>query len=104
MTSVSVQLARDEVYRYNCLVTDVTCVRCEERIRQALLAVPGIIAVEVERDGERRAAEVRAWVQAVVPSVSLKRAIEEASVGTRHRYQVIGCRRDRVSGYPAVPG
>ncbi|HEY4025202.1 MAG TPA: heavy-metal-associated domain-containing protein [Candidatus Dormibacteraeota bacterium] len=74
--------------RYEFAVQDVTCGRCEARIREALESLPGAMAVDLVRIPENQACI--SFESAIpVDAATIERAIEQKSVGTEHHYKVL---------------
>lgn len=76
----SVLQAADRVY---LAVTDMGCPNCAHRVRNALLAVPGVLDASVHLAAGQAAVACRDDSVGVDDLVG---AVEDASQGTRHRY------------------
>lgn len=72
--------AADRVY---LAVTDMGCPNCAHRVRNALLAVPGVLDASVHLGAGQAAVACRDGSVGVDDLVG---AVEDASQGTRHRY------------------
>jgi copper chaperone CopZ len=72
---------------YHFHVEDVTCEKCDARIRNALLALPGAQQVLLERTPEDEAVVVFTTHEELSPE-QIETAITEQSKGTSHLYQV----------------
>jgi copper chaperone CopZ len=68
-------------------VRDVTCERCEARIREALEALPGALAVDMVRIPDDQA-YVSFESAGPIDPATIERAIEQQSAGTEHDYRV----------------
>ncbi len=70
--------------RYEFAVQDVTCEKCDARIRETVEGLPGAARIELVRTPEN---EARVAFEAIAADV-IERAIEAKSVGTEHDYWV----------------
>ncbi|GHO84779.1 heavy-metal-associated domain-containing protein [Dictyobacter formicarum] len=75
-------------YQQRFLVEDVTCEKCDARVRSALLSLPGAEQVELTRVPRDRAAVVLTSSE-VIPAAQIESAIVQQSAGTDHHYQVV---------------
>lgn len=74
-------------HRYEFRVEDVTCEKCEARVRAALEELPGAQQIELLRTPQDEAVVVFETNQAIERQ-TIERAIEQQSAGTTHHYQV----------------
>ena len=74
-------------YQQRFLVEDVTCEKCDARVRSALLSLPGAEQVELTRVLHDKAAVVLTSREAI-PAAQIEDAIARQSAGTDHHYQV----------------
>ena len=74
-------------HQYRFSVEDVTCEKCDARVRSALLAFPGALQVDLERTPQNEATVVFTTNEAVAPE-QIETAIVQQSEGTTHHYQV----------------
>jgi copper chaperone CopZ len=73
--------------RYEFTVVDVTCEKCDARIREAVEDLPGAAAVRLIRTPDD-VALVSFESAEEVPTATIERAIESKSAGTEHDYRV----------------
>jgi copper chaperone CopZ len=73
----------EEAARIHLSVTDMGCPNCAHRVRNALLAVPGVLDVAVHLGAGQAAVACRDGSVGVDHLVG---AVEDASQGTRHQY------------------
>lgn len=73
----------EEAARVHLSVTDMGCPNCAHRVRNALLAVPGVLDASVHVGAGQAAVACRDGSVGVDDLVG---AVEEAGRGTRHRY------------------
>ncbi|GCE21110.1 heavy-metal-associated domain-containing protein [Dictyobacter kobayashii] len=74
-------------YQQHFLVEDVTCEKCDARIRSALESLPGTEQVELTRTPHDEASVVLTTSKPIPPEL-IETAIIGQSVGTTHNYQV----------------
>ncbi|HYA98637.1 MAG TPA: heavy-metal-associated domain-containing protein [Ktedonobacteraceae bacterium] len=74
-------------YQHHFHVEDVTCEKCDARVRNALLALPGAQQVEYVRTPQDEAEVVFTTTEIVSPT-QIEEAIEQQSAGTTHHYRV----------------
>ncbi|EFH85896.1 heavy-metal-associated domain-containing protein [Ktedonobacter racemifer] len=74
-------------HQYHFQVEDVTCEKCDARIRQALLALPGTQQVELTRTQDNEATVILTTAEDL-PTTHIETAIEQQSAGTSHQYKV----------------
>jgi len=74
-------------YQHHFHVEDVTCEKCDARVRNALLALPGAQQVELVRTPQDEAEVVFTTTEVIAPT-QIEEAIEQQSVGTTHHYRV----------------
>lgn len=75
------------IHQYTFRVEDVTCEKCEVRIREALEGLPGAQQIELVRTPQDEAEVVFAANEAITPE-TIENVIERKSVGTTHHYHV----------------
>lgn len=68
-------------------VEDVTCEQCDERVRTALLALPGAQKVELVRTPQDEA-QVIFTTSERLSAEQIETAISRQSAGTAHQYRV----------------
>ncbi len=68
-------------------VEDVTCEKCDARIRNALLALPGAQQIDLVRTPQDEAAVIFTTDEPLPPQ-QIEAAITQQSIGTTHHYQV----------------
>jgi copper chaperone CopZ len=68
-------------------VQDVTCEKCDARIREAVEGLPGAARIELVRTPENAARVAFERDEAIAADV-IERAIEAKSSGTEHDYRV----------------
>ena len=73
--------------RYEFTVVDVTCEKCDARIRDAVEGLPGAAAVEVVRTPDDVALVAFESAEEIA-TATIERAIESKSAGTEHDYRV----------------
>lgn len=76
----------ERVQRHTFRVEDVTCYRCEDRIRAALAALPGVRRIDLTA----RAGYAMVTIEAptALARSQIDRAVEVAAEGTNHHYRV----------------
>jgi len=74
-------------YLYNFRIEDVTCEKCDARLREALTALPGTQLVNYVRTPEDEA-EVKLIAQEALSSQLIEETVAGKSVGTTHQYRV----------------
>lgn len=74
-------------YQHHFHVEDVTCEKCDARVRNALLALPGAQQVELVRTPQDEAEVVFTTTEILSPT-QIEAAIVQQSVGTTHQYRV----------------
>ncbi|HLZ58644.1 MAG TPA: heavy-metal-associated domain-containing protein [Ktedonosporobacter sp.] len=74
-------------HQYEFHVQDVTCEKCEVRIREALESLPGAEQIELVRTPQDEAEVVFRSRQTIEPH-TIESVIEQKSQGTTHHYQV----------------
>jgi copper chaperone CopZ len=74
-------------YQHRFHVEDVTCEKCDARVRNALLALPGAQHVDLVRTPQNEAAVVFTTTE-LLALQQIEVAITEQSTGTTHHYQV----------------
>jgi copper chaperone CopZ len=74
-------------YQHQFHVEDVTCEKCDARVRNALLALPGAQAVELVRTPQDEAAVLFTTTEVLDPE-QIETAITHQSIGTTHHYRV----------------
>ena len=74
-------------YQHKFLVEDVTCEKCDARIRNALTALPGTEQVELVRTANNEADVIFTTSEQLSPE-QIETAITQQSTGTSHHYQV----------------
>ncbi len=74
-------------HQYAFCVEDVTCEKCDARIKNALVALPGVQTIDYVRTPENEA-----WVRCVsteaLSSQQIEESITQQSAGTTHQYRV----------------
>jgi copper chaperone CopZ len=75
------------MHRYDFAVTDVTCEKCDARIREAVEELPGAVQIELVRT-PANAALVSFESDEEIAAAVIERAIEARSAGTEHDYRV----------------
>jgi copper chaperone CopZ len=78
---------RCAMHQYEFAVRDVTCEKCDARIREAVEGLPGAVQVELVRTPENEALVSFESDQEIAPTL-IERAIEARSAGTEHDYRV----------------
>jgi copper chaperone CopZ len=73
--------------RYEFAVLDVTCEKCDARVREAVEGLPGAVRVEVVRTPHDEA-QVAFESEEAIASDLIVRVIEAQSAGTEHDYRV----------------
>ena len=74
-------------HRYEFTVQDVTCEKCEARVRDAVQELPGAQRIDLVRTPKDEAQVVFESAGEFATS-SIERAIEARSAGTEHTYRV----------------
>ena len=74
-------------HTYNFLVEDVTCEKCDARMREALTGLPGTLAVQLTRTPQDQAEVTLTTSEAIEPQI-IEQAVEQKSAGTTHQYHV----------------
>ena len=74
-------------YQYNFHVEDVTCEKCDARVREALTELPGALEVQLVRTPQDEA-QVVLTSSEVIPHPLIEQVIVQKSVGTTHQYRV----------------
>ena len=74
-------------YQYAFHVEDVTCEKCDARIKDALIALPGVQAIDYVRTPENEA-QVRCMSTEALSSQQIEESIAQKSAGTTHQYRV----------------
>jgi copper chaperone CopZ len=74
-------------YQHKFYVEDVTCERCDVRVRNALMALPGAQVVELVRTPQNEAAVLFTTTEVLAPE-QIEAAIVQQSIGTTHHYRV----------------
>jgi copper chaperone CopZ len=75
------------MHRYEFAVRDVTCEKCDVRIREAVEGLPGAGRIEFVRTPEDEA-HVSFESDQAIAAEAIEQAIEAKSVGTEHDYRV----------------
>jgi copper chaperone CopZ len=75
------------MHRYEFAVQDVTCEKCDARIREAVEGLPGATAIEYVRTPDDEA-RVSFQSDEMIGADVIERAIEAKSTGTEHDYRV----------------
>jgi copper chaperone CopZ len=75
-------------HQYNFRVEDVTCEKCDVRIREALASLPGILRFDYVRTPENEAEVTLVSSENLAPQL-IEECIEQKSVGTTHHYRVL---------------
>jgi len=75
------------MHRYEFAVQDVTCEKCDARIREAVEGLPGAVQIELVRTPEDEARVSFESDEEIAADV-IERAIEARSTGTEHDYRV----------------
>jgi copper chaperone CopZ len=75
------------MHRYEFAVVDVTCEKCDARIREAVEELPGAIRVEYRRTPDDEG-HVSFESDETIAADVIERAIEAKSAGTEHDYRV----------------
>ena len=73
--------------RYEFAVVDVTCEKCDARIRDAVAELPGATRIEYRRTPDDEASVSFESDETIGPDV-IERAIAAKSAGTEHDYRV----------------
>jgi copper chaperone CopZ len=73
--------------RYEFTVVDVTCEKCDARIREAVESLPGAVAVQLLRTPVDEAT-VSFESADPIAAETIEQAIEAKSAGTEHDYRV----------------
>jgi copper chaperone CopZ len=74
-------------YQYNFHVEDVTCEKCDTRIKEALAALPGAQIIDYVRTPEDEA-RVHFVASEALSGRQIEETIAQKSVGTTHQYHV----------------
>jgi hypothetical protein len=74
-------------YQYNFHVEDVTCEKCDVRVREALTGLPCALEVQLVRTPQDEAQVVLTASEAI-PHPLIEQTIAQKSVGTTHQYRV----------------
>ncbi|TMC19767.1 MAG: heavy-metal-associated domain-containing protein [Chloroflexi bacterium] len=74
-------------YQHYFAVEDVTCEKCDARIRNALLTLPGALHVELVRTPQN-IADVLLTTTEALSLEQIETVITQQSVGTTHNYRV----------------
>jgi copper chaperone CopZ len=74
-------------YQYNFHVEDVTCEKCDARIKEALAALPGAQIIDYVRTPEDEA-KVHFVASEALSTRQIEEIIAQKSLGTTHQYQV----------------
>lgn len=74
-------------YHYLFYVEDVTCEKCEARIREALEGLPDSQQVDLTRTPQDEA-RVVFMARQEVPHTTIEQLIAQKSAGTTHQYRV----------------
>ncbi len=74
-------------YQYNFHVEDVTCEKCDARIKEALAALPGAQIIDYVRTPEDEA-KVHFVAREALSTQQIEETIAQKSAGTTHQYQV----------------
>ena len=74
-------------HQYNFHVEDVTCEKCDARIKEALAALPGAQIIDYARTPEDEAL-VHFVASEALSTQQIEEAIAQKSVGTTHQYHV----------------
>jgi copper chaperone CopZ len=74
-------------YQYNFHVEDVTCEKCDARIKDALAALPGVQSINYVRTPENEA-KVLFMSNDALSSQQIEESIAQKSIGTTHQYRV----------------
>ena len=80
--------ALEEAERRFLYVTGMGCPTCATRVHNALLGVPGVLAVDVDLDSGM--GEV--WLDGLVSTDALLDAVIDAGSQTQHRYRAVPVR------------
>ncbi len=75
-------------HQYNFRVEDVTCEKCDIRIREALEGLPGAQHIEMVRT-PRDEAEVVLQTSEIIAPELIEEVIAGKSSGTTHHYRVL---------------
>lgn len=80
-------------------VAGMGCPNCAHRVRNAILAVPGVVDAEVDAKG----AVAQVWYNSSETDVGqVVRGVTLASEGTHHDYMAVPIRRRFPNGVPAA--
>jgi copper chaperone CopZ len=74
-------------HQYAFRVEDVTCEKCDARIKNALAALPGVQTIDYVRTPENEA-QVRCVSTEALSSQQIEESIVQQSAGTTHQYRV----------------
>ncbi len=74
-------------YQYDFHVEDVTCEKCDARIKEALASLPGAQIIDYIRTPEDEA-KIHFVTSEALSADQIEETIAQKSAGTSHQYQV----------------
>lgn len=74
-------------YQYDFHVEDVTCEKCDARIKEALASLPGAQIIDYIRTPEDEA-KIHFVASEALSARQIEETIAQKSAGTTHQYQV----------------